>query len=209
MGTPQVRHLATLAGNVISAEGNAEGLVALLALGADAEITNLTGAQWLPVATLLARSGVSRVDSSAEIVTLFRVRPLEPGQGSALERAVPLTPAGATWPGRAPLVLAAALTLGEGDVIVNSAWVLGVAGDLPVRLAAVERELAGAEALAPATRKSLAAALSDQAGSRPAVERVGNGAAQEIRRLGLRAFDRAIKMAQQTRDAAAGWPGPA
>ena len=60
MGTPQVRHLATLAGNLVSAEGNAECLVALVALEADAEITNLTGNQWLPVSTLLARGPAFR-----------------------------------------------------------------------------------------------------------------------------------------------------
>ncbi|MBM3189024.1 MAG: hypothetical protein FJZ90_09925, partial [Chloroflexi bacterium] len=53
VGTPQVRHLATLAGNVIWGDGAAEGAVALVALDSEVEITNFTGAQWLRVESVL------------------------------------------------------------------------------------------------------------------------------------------------------------
>lgn len=204
-GTPQVRHLATLAGSLVSAEGNAECLVALVAMEAEAEITNLTGAQWLPVHTLLARAGVSRVDSTAEIVTTIRLRPLMPGQGSALERAAPPARQGGSgdgaWAGRSPLMVAVALALADDDTVQSVSCVLGAAGDVPVRLHAVEQAITGIGAQESATRKALAAAASDEAGARPAVVRAGNGAIQEVRRLCLLAHDRAVKMAQQTRSA--------
>jgi organic radical activating enzyme len=92
LGTPKVRHLATVAGNVVSAEGNADCAVALLALDAETEITNLTGAQWLPLASLFVRPGVSRVNSTSEIMTSLRFHILSSGQGEALERMAPSSP---------------------------------------------------------------------------------------------------------------------
>ena len=73
IATPKVRYLATLAGNVIAAEGSAQGALALVALDAEAQITNTTGSQWLPVESLFVRAGLSRVDSTSEIATLIRV----------------------------------------------------------------------------------------------------------------------------------------
>jgi len=74
----------TLGARIVSAWGGDPLNVALVALGAQAEITNLTGSQWLPVASLFVRNGVSRVDSSAEILTRVRVSVLEGIQGAGL-----------------------------------------------------------------------------------------------------------------------------
>ncbi len=68
----------TLGARIVSSRGADPLNVALVALGAQAEITNLTGPQWLPVASLFVREGVSRVDSSAEILTRVRL-PLREG----------------------------------------------------------------------------------------------------------------------------------
>jgi len=73
------RGAETLAARVVSSRGGDPINAALVALGAQAEITNLTGAQWLPVASLYVRQGLSRVDSSSEILTRFR---LPVGQGA-------------------------------------------------------------------------------------------------------------------------------
>jgi len=71
----------TLGARIVSARGGDAVNVALVALGAQAEITNLTGAQWLPLAPLFVRQGVSRVDSSAEILTRVRLPAWEAVQG--------------------------------------------------------------------------------------------------------------------------------
>ncbi|MGC9359429.1 MAG: FAD binding domain-containing protein, partial [Anaerolineae bacterium] len=52
----------TLGARIVSSRGGDPLNVALVALGAQAEITNLTGPQWLPVESLFVREGVSRVD---------------------------------------------------------------------------------------------------------------------------------------------------
>ncbi|MHB1293615.1 MAG: FAD binding domain-containing protein [Anaerolineae bacterium] len=75
---------ATLAGTIVAAEGSSLPLVALVTLGAQVEITNVTGAQRLPLSSLFVRSGVSRVDSRSEIVTGIFCPLAQQGQGSAL-----------------------------------------------------------------------------------------------------------------------------
>ena len=141
MGTPQVRRLATLGGNVASAVGNSDGSVALIALGAEAEIANPTGSQWLPVDSLFVRSGLSRVDSTAEILSALRFRPLGPRQqGSAIERLTPLAPRH-----RSSLVLALVLSLSDAEeaVIDWASAAAGAARGVPSRLAPVEQALQG------------------------------------------------------------------
>lgn len=87
-GSP-LRREATLAGSIVHARGNSEGAITLIALGAEAEIANLTGAQWMPIRALFVRPGVSRVNSSAEIVTAVRIPLLEARQAAAMARRSP------------------------------------------------------------------------------------------------------------------------
>jgi len=86
VGSPQIRNVGTLAGNVVNAQPAADGSIALLALDAEAQIANLTGRQWVPIASLFVSPGVSRVDASAEMITAFRIPMQAPREGSAYER---------------------------------------------------------------------------------------------------------------------------
>jgi carbon-monoxide dehydrogenase medium subunit len=86
VGSTQIRNVGTLAGNVVNAQPAADGSIALLALGAEAEIANLTGRQWVPVASLFVSPGVSRVDATSEMITAFRFRSRGPREGTAFER---------------------------------------------------------------------------------------------------------------------------
>lgn len=86
VGSPQIRNVATLAGNVANAQPAADGSIALLALDAEAEIANLTGRQWVPIANLFVSPGVSRVDATTEMITAFRFRAQAPRESSAFER---------------------------------------------------------------------------------------------------------------------------
>ena len=86
VGSPQIRNVGTLGGNVVNAQPAADGAIALLALDAEAEIANLTGRQWVPVSSLFVSPGVSRVDATTEMLTAFRFRPQATREGSAFER---------------------------------------------------------------------------------------------------------------------------
>jgi CO/xanthine dehydrogenase FAD-binding subunit len=86
IGSPQIRNVGTIAGNVVNAQPAADSSVALLALCAEAQIANLTGRQWVPVAQLFVRPGVSRVDASSEMITAFRFRAQASRESSSFER---------------------------------------------------------------------------------------------------------------------------
>lgn len=86
VGSPQVRNVGTIGGNVVNAQPAADGSIALLALDAEAEVANLTGRQWVPLSSLFVSPGVSRIDATTEMITAFRFRPLAALEGSAFER---------------------------------------------------------------------------------------------------------------------------
>ena len=90
---------ATLGGAVATSCGTSEIAVALVTLDTEAQITNLTGSQWLPLSCLLAKSGFSRVDSTSEIVTALRCAPLVEGQGAAMGRVQPAGSSDTPFPG--------------------------------------------------------------------------------------------------------------
>jgi CO/xanthine dehydrogenase FAD-binding subunit len=137
ISSPQIRQLATLGGNVVSAHGNAHGAVALMALGAEVEITNSTGSQWLPIHGLFVKRGVSRVDSATEIVTAFRIPARKAGQGMAMAS----LPA-ACGRGRSSLVLALNIQLYEDSPVPRwAALAVGSTSRAPVRLDEIEERL--------------------------------------------------------------------
>ncbi len=189
MGTLAIRYLATLAGNVVASMGNADG-VALVALDAEAEVTNLTGAQWLPVSSLFVRQGVSRVNASSEIVTAFRFAALGANRGCALVRAKPAVP----WQ-RSPFVLGVVLALDEAkERVVWASIAAGWAGSIPKRLGEVERAVVGLSATSEDAAGAFGALVREALlGSKteipPALE-------MDIARLAPRAFRRAVEQAR-------------
>ena len=56
MGSPQIRHQATLGGNLGNCSAAADGLSPLLALGAEVQLVSAKGEEKLPLAALLERS---------------------------------------------------------------------------------------------------------------------------------------------------------
>lgn len=139
VGSLQIRNVGTLGGNVANAMPAADGTTALLALEAEAEIADGTGRRWAPLPDLFAGPGVSRVDSTREILTAFRFKALGEGQGSALERiarrralALPI------------LICAVVVTLSEGGDDFESARIaLGPVAPVPFRASQAEESLRG------------------------------------------------------------------
>ncbi len=86
VGSPQIRNVGTIGGNVANAQPAADSSIALLALDAEAEIANLTGRQWVPFGQLFVSPGVSRCDPTSEMITAFRFRSQAPREASAFER---------------------------------------------------------------------------------------------------------------------------
>jgi len=140
VGSLQIRNAGTLGGNVVNAMPAADGSTALLALEAEAEIADGTGRMWVPLRDLFVGPGVSRVDSTREMLTAFRFRALSERQGSALERiarrralALPI------------LICAVVVTLSEAGEDFESARIaLGPVAPVPFRASHAEESLRGA-----------------------------------------------------------------
>ncbi len=87
VGSPQIRNAGTIGGNVVNAQPAADGALALLALGAEAEIFHVGGCRWESLESLYDRPGISKVDSQSAILAGFRFSPIgQPGYGSAYRR---------------------------------------------------------------------------------------------------------------------------
>ena len=73
IGSKQIRNAGTLAGNVIAAHPEADGAMALTALGTMVEIASESGVRTIPVEEMYNGKGGSTLDSTKELVTAILV----------------------------------------------------------------------------------------------------------------------------------------
>jgi CO/xanthine dehydrogenase FAD-binding subunit len=86
VGSPQIRYMGTVGGNIINAQPAADTVIPLLALEAEAEIAGSQETRLVPLESLFLRPGQSTVDASAEILVALRFRAVDGNQGSAFAR---------------------------------------------------------------------------------------------------------------------------
>jgi CO/xanthine dehydrogenase FAD-binding subunit len=150
VGSPQIRNVATLAGNLVSGQPAADASVPLLALDAEVTIVSPQGRRVVPLSGFFQGVGKTVLDSSREILTSIRFKALEENQGSSYLRlgkrkalTLPI------------LVCAVVATAGQdGRSIDSAAIALGPVAPVPFRERAAEAFLAGK----PATKEVLAQA---------------------------------------------------
>jgi carbon-monoxide dehydrogenase medium subunit len=151
MGSPQIRNVGTVGGNIVNALPAADTVVPLMALDAEVEVVGGGGTRRDPLGGVCVGPRQCTVDSSAEILTGVWFRALGPGEGSAFERlakrnalALPI------------LNAAAVVALSEGgDAFREVRLAVGPIGPTPARVFEAEESLRGA-AVEPQT---IAAAL--------------------------------------------------
>jgi CO/xanthine dehydrogenase FAD-binding subunit len=132
IGGPQVRNTATLGGNVAHALPAADGMVALVAMGARAEIASAGGLSFKPILELLKGPGVTALQLDREFLVGFHIPARLPGQASAFGRI--MRPQGVALP-----ILNMAVWLERsGDCIRDIRIALGPAGPVPVRARQLE-----------------------------------------------------------------------
>lgn len=86
VGSPLIRNLGTIVGNVLNAQPAADTAVALFALEAKAEISTQKGNKLVPIEKLYKGIGISEVDSTIEIVTAIQFKKPVNNTGSAFTR---------------------------------------------------------------------------------------------------------------------------
>lgn len=142
VGGPQVRNVATLCGNVAHALPAADGTVALMALDAQARVASPNAPQeWRPLAAIFRGPGASAIDSTRELISAIRFRPLGVGEASAFARV--MRPQGVALP-----ILGMATTV--ECTMQNAQWTIqqvaicaGPVAPVPFRAARTEAYLRG------------------------------------------------------------------
>jgi CO/xanthine dehydrogenase FAD-binding subunit len=86
VGSPQIRYMGTVGGNIVNAQPAADTAIPLLALDTEVEIAGPEGSRREPLEALYVCPGVSKVDASAEILVAVRFPALHGKRGSAFER---------------------------------------------------------------------------------------------------------------------------
>jgi len=126
IGGPQVRNVATLAGNVAHAMPAGDGSIGLLALGGEIEVADTGGSRWIPLPEAFKGPGQSAIDHHRVLLTRLRFKSASDREGSAFARV--MRPQGVALP---MIALAARLQLDENNTITDVRISLGPAGPVP------------------------------------------------------------------------------
>jgi len=137
IGGPQVRNTATIGGNIAHALPAADGIIALMALDAQAEIATLDGRRRIPLDEIFLSPGKSTLKPRDEMLVGVYLNLREIGQASAFKRI--MRPQGV-----AIAILNLAIWLHrDGDVIRNVRIAVGPSGPVPRRMKLAEDVLRG------------------------------------------------------------------
>ncbi|MFO7951491.1 MAG: FAD binding domain-containing protein [Bacillota bacterium] len=138
IGSPQVRNIGTLGGNVVNAAPAADAAVALVGLGAEAVLVDLEGrSRQKAVEELYLDYNCSLVESSSEIIARLLISPCRSGEGSAFSRFAPRKSLSL------PLVNAAARVRLSDSGIAEARLVVAPVKPFPTRLKRTENLLPG------------------------------------------------------------------
>jgi len=192
VGSPQIRNVGTLVGNVVNAMPAADAAIALFALGAELEIASPAGRRWAPIETLYDGPGRSKVDPTREMVTAMRWPALGVDQGSAFVRlsrrkALAL-----------PVLNVAVVIALKGHSVEWARIAMGPVTPLPFRAHGAEDFLRGMPADAESIRQAVEIAA-QEAQPRSSLLRASREYRQETLKVLLRrALERALARAQGT-----------
>ena len=154
IGGPQVRNVATLAGNVAHALPAGDGSIGLLALGGEVEITDAGGRRWIPLQDAFLGPGKSAIDPHHELLTRLRFQATRIFEGSAFTRV--MRPQGVALP---MFSMAARVRLDDDDTITGVRISLGPAGPVPYLAEAAMAMLRGKKAATESFEQAARAVL--------------------------------------------------
>jgi len=140
VGSPQIRNIATVAGNLISGQPAADTSIPLLALDATVTIAGRDGERKVPLTEFFLDKGKTVLDCTREILIRIQFKGLIENEGGCYLRLAKRK--ALTLP---MLVLAAVVNADLGKGIINRAAIaLGPVAPVPYRAANVEGFLKGA-----------------------------------------------------------------
>ncbi len=140
VGSPQIRNIATVAGNLVSGQPAADTSIPLLALDATVTIASSQGERKVPLTDFFLDTGKTTLDCTREILTRIQFKGLAENEGGCYLRLAKRK--ALTLP---MLVLAAVVNADLGKNIINRAAIaIGPVAPVPYRTTNVEEWLKGA-----------------------------------------------------------------
>jgi CO/xanthine dehydrogenase FAD-binding subunit len=191
VGSPQIRNVATVAGNLVSGQPAADLALPLLALGGRVTILSASGEREVPLTQFFFSPGKTALDPSREILTKITFPALNEDQGGAYTRlskrkalSLPV------------LAVAAVVTVSpDRKTLCEASLGLGPVAPVPFRPSKAEALLKGA----PISRETLeqaAAAAQEEARPRTSLIRGSSEYRREmVRVLVRRSLTRALEAA--------------
>ncbi|HSR10204.1 MAG TPA: FAD binding domain-containing protein, partial [Thermodesulfobacteriota bacterium] len=153
IGSPQIRNVATVGGNIVSGQPAADAALPLLALDAIATVLSKAGTKEIPLKDFFQGHGRTAVDPRREILTQIRFRGLGKNRGGSFLRLSPRKSLSLPI-----LAVAAILDIEpEKKSIREAAIAIGPVAPVPFRARRAEAGLRGA----PLNRMSLERAARD------------------------------------------------
>jgi len=156
IGGPQVRNVATLAGNVAHALPAGDGTIGLLVLGGEIEITDADGSHWMPLQDAFLGAGKSAIDHHRSLLSRLRFKPTGHLEGSAFFRI--MRPQGVALP---MISMAACLRVDENNMIESARIAVAPSGPVPSLAEAAMEALVGKPATQEQFAKAAEAALNN------------------------------------------------
>jgi len=137
MGSPQVRNMATLGGNIAHALPAADGAISLTVLESQVEIASVEGPRRIPLSMAFEGPGRSAINSKEEIIVGFYIPSHITGCASAFSRI--MRPQGVALP-----ILNMAIWLNrKEDTIYDIRIAVGPSAPIPQRCELVEDAIRG------------------------------------------------------------------
>jgi CO/xanthine dehydrogenase FAD-binding subunit len=139
VGSPQIRNIATIAGNLVSGQPAADTSIPLLALGATVVIASAAGERKVALSDFFLDVGKTVLDSRKEIMTRIEFDALGENEGSCYLRL------GKRKALTLPMLVAATVVKTDATrkVVEKAAIAMGPVAPTPLRLREVEKRLKG------------------------------------------------------------------
>ncbi len=137
VGSPQIRNIATIGGNIVSAQPAGDVGVNFVALEARCEVASINGRRIVKVEDLYLGLGKSIIDSSKEIITKIFIDIPQNEYTTSFERIAPRNSLAL------PIINVAAKLEVENNIVINPKLVISPVSTIPFRAKKTEEYLKG------------------------------------------------------------------
>ena len=173
VGSPQIRHIATLGGNIVSAQPAADSVIPMVVLDASCEVISPEGVRIESIDNLHAGVGKSKVNPTREVISRIFLPIPEVRYATAFTRIAPREAMAL------PIVNCAIRVLLDGNTITEARIALAPVATTPFRAVQTEEFLVGKDVTDERVAIEAGRVASEEANPRDSLQR-GSGAYRKV-----------------------------